>query len=266
LRKKLQTLLNPIFQEKSMRKTLFGICIVLFLTMSVSAQTADEIIAKYVKAIGGIDKIKAVKTIRKTAKFLGGGGFEAKIVEENRRASFIRQEFALQGMVQIVAFDGKNGWKIDPFGGKKDVESLSEEELKGVVEGADFDGPLIDYKEKGNKIEYLGIDQVDGDDAYKLKVTLKNGDVRTFYFDTDYYVPIKLDSKTFVRGQEFDSETIFGDYKQVEGVYYAFSTETGAKGSPGKAQIIYEKIEVNLNLDDTRFNKPSEPGKAAMPK
>lgn len=239
-----------------MRKTMLGAIVLAILSVSAMAQNADEIIAKYVKTIGGMDKIKAIKTLRKTAKFVGGGGFEAKIVEENKRDSFMRQEFILQGMTQIVAYDGSTGWKIDPFGGKKDVETLSEEELKGVVEGSDFDGPLIDYKSKGNKIEYLGIDQVDGDDAYKLKVTLKNGDVRTFYFDTDYFVPIKLESKTIVRGQESESETTFGDYKEVSGVYYPFSIENGAKGSPFKAQIIYEKIEANVALEDTRFTKP----------
>ena len=239
-----------------MRKTLLGMLLPAFLSLSAAAQNSDEIIAKYVKTIGGMDKIKAVKTIRKTAKLIGGGGFEAKIVEENKRDKFIRQEFILQGMTQIVAYDGKTGWKIDPFGGKKDVETLSEEEIKGVVEASDFDGPLIDYKTKGNQIEYLGIDQVDGDDAYKLKVTLANGDVRTFYFDTDYFVPIKLESKTIVRGQESESETIFGDYKEVSGVYYPFSLESGAKGNPFKVQIIYEKIEANIALEDSRFTKP----------
>ncbi len=239
-----------------MLKTLFGAIFLAFLSVSVAAQSADEIIAKYVKTIGGMDKIKAIKTLRKTAKFIGGGGFEAKIIEENKRENFSRQEFVLQGLTQVVAYDGKIGWKIDPFGGKKDVETLSEEELKGVVESSDFDGPLIDYKAKGYKIEYLGLDQVDGDDAYKLKVTLKNGDVRTLYFDTDYYVPIKLEAKTFIRGQEFESETTYGDYKEVSGVYYPFSIESGQKGSPFKAQIIYEKIEANVALEDTRFTKP----------
>jgi hypothetical protein len=239
-----------------MRKILFLVFVSALLSISVSAQNADEIIAKYVKAIGGIDKIKTVKTIRSTGRFVGGGGFEAKVIEEKKRENVIRQEFILQGMVQVVVYDSKIGWKIDPFGGKKDVETLSEEELKGVVESSDFDGPLIDYKEKGNKIEYLGIDQVDGDDAYKLKITLKNGDVRTFYFDTDYYVPIKLESKTITRGQESESETSFGDYKEVAGVYYPFSYEYGSKGSPFKSQVIYEKIEVNVALQDTRFSKP----------
>lgn len=239
-----------------MRRILCFVFVSAFLAASVSAQNTDEIIAKYVKAIGGMDKIKAVKTMKTSGKFVGGGGFEAKIVEEKKRDASIRQEFVLQGMVQIVAFDSKTGWKIDPFGGKKDVETLDESELKSMVESSDFDGPLIDYKEKGNKIEYLGIDQVDGDDAYKLKVTLKSGDIRTYYFDTDYFVPIKIESKTFVRGQEIESETTLGDYKQVNGVYYSFSSEIGQKGSQFKSQVIVEKIEVNVPLEDTRFSKP----------
>lgn len=218
--------------------------------------TAEEIVARYLKTVGGMEKIQAIKSLRRTGKFTGGGGFEAKIVEENKRPNMVRQEFSLQGMTGVNAYDGRAGWKIEPWGGKKDPEALGEEEMKQIVEDSDFDGPLVNYKEKGNRVEYVGTEPVEGTDAYKLKVTLKNGDVRYYFMDTDYFVPIKVETKRMVRGAEREYETSLGDYKEVAGVYLPHSVESGQKGSPFKSQVNYEKIEANVSIEDTRFRLP----------
>jgi len=244
-------------------KTLLGIIGLALFALPVSAQTAEEIIAKYVKTIGGAEKIEAIKTLRRTGKFTGGGGFEAVVIQENKRPQMARQEFSIQGMTGVTAYDGKTGWKIEPWGGKKDPEALGEEEMKGIQEDADFDGPLINYQQKGNKVEFVGAEPVEGTDAFKLKVTLKNGDVRYYFMDTDYYVPIKIESKRMVRGAEREFETSLGDYKEVAGVYLPHSIESGLKGSPNKSQVTFEKIEANVALDDSRFKKPAAPDKPA---
>jgi hypothetical protein len=243
------------------RKTLLGLIGLALFAIPVSAQTAEEIIAKYVKTIGGAEKIEAVKTLRRTGKFTGGGGFEAVVIQENKRPQMARQEFSIQGMTGVTAYDGKTGWKIEPWGGKKDPEALGEEEMKGIQEDADFDGPLVNYQQKGNKVEFVGAEPVEGTDAFKLKVTLKNGDVRYYFLDTDYYVPIKIESKRMVRGAEREFETSLGDYKEVAGVYLPYSIESGLKGSPNKSQITFEKIEANVALDDSRFKQPTSPAK-----
>ncbi len=249
-----------------MRNRTLGIVVLLFLAIPLMGQTADEIIGKYIKSIGGIDKIRAIKSLRYTGKVIGGGGFEAKMVVESKRPDKIRQEFSFQGMTGITAYDGKSGWKIQPWGGKKDPEALGEDELKGISEDADFDGPLVDYKEKGNKVEYQGMEPVEGTDAYKIKVTLKNGDVFYFYMDSDYYVPIKIESKRIVRGEEQEGETILGDYKEVSGVYLPYSVESGAKGSPDRGKTAFEKIEANVPLEDSLFEKPASAGSPAKGK
>ncbi|HKB80410.1 MAG TPA: outer membrane lipoprotein-sorting protein [Thermoanaerobaculia bacterium] len=237
-----------------MKRTLVGI--LALVALPLCAQTADEIVSKYVKTIGGMDKLEAVKTIRRTGTFHGGGGFEAKVVEEKKRPEMIRQEFIIQGMTGVTAYDGSNGWKIEPWEGKKDPEPLGEEEMKSIVEDADFDGPLVHYQQKGNTVEYVGTEPVEGTDAYKLKVTLKNGDVEYFYMDTDYYVPIRIDTKHFVRGEEREYETSLGDYKETGGVYFPYSMTTGAKGSQNKQKVSIEKVEVNVPLDDSLFKEP----------
>ena len=230
-------------------------------TAPTKSPTADEIIAGYVKTIGGMEKLEAIKTLKKSGRYTSGGGLEAKVVEESKRPEMVRQEFVLQGMIGVTAWDGKTGWKIEPWQGKKDDEPLGEEELKQVIEDADFDGPLIHYKEKGNTVELVGTEPVEGTDAYKLKVTLKAGDVQYFYMDTDYFVPIKIEKTRMIRGAPRESETSLGDYKEVAGVYFPHSFESGAKGSANRSKIVYDKYEANVPLDDGRFRPPTGPGK-----
>jgi hypothetical protein len=239
-----------------MRKLTFAFPILLFSAVCASAQTADEILAKYVKTVGGMEKIQSVKSLRRTGKVIAGGGFEIPIIEENKRPNLVRQDIMIQGLTGSNAYDGKTGWKIAPWQGKKDAEAMGEGELKSIIDSSDFDGPLVNYKQKGNKVEYAGMDEVEGTDTYKLKVTMANGEVRYYYMDTDYYVPIKIDTKRMIRGAEIEFETVLGDYKEVDGWYIPYSLEIGAKGNPFKQKVAYEKIEANVAIDDGRFSMP----------
>ena len=224
----------------------------------LSAQTADSLIAKYIQASGGLARMQALQTLRRAGKFTGGGGFEAVVVQENKRPNSVREEFSIQGMTGINAYDGKSGWKIEPWQGKRDPESLGEEEMHGILDDADFDGPLVNYQAKGNKVEYQGIEQIEGSDAYKLKVTRPNGDVSFYYLDTEYYVPIRIDTQRMIRGAPQEFETSLGDYKLVAGVFFPFSQESGPKGSSStdRSKITYDKIEANVPLENTRFTRP----------
>ena len=175
------------------------ICVCSFGVVSHS-QTADEIVAKNIEARGGIQKIHAIQTIRMTGKFEGGGGFTASVGQENQRPNLIRQTFSLQGMTAVQAYDGRAGWQIQPFGGKKDPQLMGEDDLRGLLLDAELDGPLVDYKEKGSTVEFLGHDTVDGDDALRLKVTLKNGDIIYDYLDPDTFIEIRREIQMFIRG------------------------------------------------------------------
>ncbi len=248
-----------------MRRVLLMLAGLALFAMPASAQTAEEIVAKYIKTVGGPEKIQAVNTLRRSGKFTGGGGFEAAIIEENKRANMVRQEFSLQGLTAVNAYDGKAGWKIEPWQGKKDPEPLGEEEMKQILEDADFDGPLVNYQQKGNKLEFVGMEPVEGTDAFKLKLTLANGDVHYYYMDTDYYVPIKIDTKRMIRGAEREYETSLGDYKEVAGWYLPHSFEVNVKGSQNRQKVTFDKIEANVPIDDNRFHIPTpvmktEPG------
>src|ERR1041385_1427624 len=221
-------------EEYHMRRFALQAALFAFLVSPAPAQTADEILAKYLKTVGGMEKIQAVTSLRRTGKFTGGGGFEAVVVREIKRPNMVREEFSLQGLTGVNAYDGKVGWKIEPWQGKRESEALGEEEMKQILEDSDFDGPLVNYQQKGNKVEFAGMESVEGTDTYKLKVTLADGDILLYYLDTDYYVPIKIDTKRFARGAEREYETLLGDYKEVNGWYLPFSIENGPKGSQFK--------------------------------
>lgn len=238
-----------------MRRILAVLAAVAFAA-PLAAQSADSLIARYLQSTGGLARITAVTTLRRTGKFTGGGGFEATVVQENKRPNSVREEFSLQGMTGINAYDGRSGWKIQPWGGKKDPEALGEEELHSILEDADFDGDLVNYRQKGNKVEFVGMDQVDGTDVYKLKVTVANGDTHIYYLDTDYCVPIQEDITRMIRGAEVNYTVILGDYKQVNGWYLPFSIETRSQGASEGGKITFTKIEANVPVDDARFTRP----------
>jgi outer membrane lipoprotein-sorting protein len=239
-----------------MRKHFLMLAAVTLLAPVLSAQTVDEIIAKHVQARGGMDKMKAVQSIRSTAT-MTMGPVEAPGILVQKRPSEARLEFTVQGLTAVQAFDGKDAWQIMPFTGKKDAEPMSADEKKEIEEMADLDGPIVDYKSKGNQVELLGKEKVEGTDAYKLKVTLKNGDVQTIYLDADSFLSIKEEVKRTVRGTEQEFESSIGDYKEVEGLMFPFAIESSVKGSPEKQKITITKIELNVPLDDATFKMPA---------
>jgi hypothetical protein len=239
-----------------MRHALMLLIAVPCLALVSYSQTADELIAKNIQARGGGEKMKAIKTIRMTGRFEGGGGFTASVGQENMRPNLVRDTFSLQGMTAIQAYDGTTGWQVRPFGGKKDPQLMGEDDLRDLLLDADFDGPLVDYKEKGSTVEYLGHDVVDGDDALRLKVTLKNGDIIYDYLDPDTFVEIRREVQQFIRGSQRDKVFEFGSYKPVAGVMYPFSIAQGPKNDPTEQTITVQKMEANVKIDPADFMLP----------
>lgn len=240
-----------------MRHAVIVLVAVSCLSVFSLSQTAEELVNKNIQAKGGIDKIRAIHSVRITGKLNGGGGFTAATMQENLRPNLVRETFSLQGMTAITAYDGTTGWQIQPFGGHKDPELMGEDDLKDLLLDADFDGPLVDYKEKGNTVEFLGHDVVDGDDALRLKVTLKDGDIIYYYLDPDTFLEIRKEVQEFIRGSVRETLIDLGSYKPVAGVMYPYSIAQGTKANPASQTTTVEKIEVNINIDPADFAVPA---------
>jgi hypothetical protein len=178
------------------------------------------------------------------------------MVDTRKRPDSIREEASLQGLTQVEAYDGKDGWKIDPFGGRKDPERMPADDLKGLIESAEIGGPLAGYRGRGDELEYLGTEDIDGTAAHKLKLTSKAGDVRYVYLDPDYFLEIRIESQRNVRGVKRTVVTDLGEYEKVEGVYWPFAIASGRKGDSDPAKVQYEKIEVNVPVDASYFAFP----------
>ena len=246
-----------------MRKIAPVVLALVGLAASARAQSADELVARNIQAKGGLEKIKAIQTLRMKGR-LNQGSFTAVVGQELKRPAMLRTTFTVQGMTAIQAYDGQGGWQISPFEGRKDPELLGEDDLRDLVEDADMDGPLVDYKEKGNTVEYLGHDTVDGDDVHRLKCTLKNGDVVYYYLDPDSSLEIRTERQQFIRGAVRERQTDLGSYKPVAGVMFPYSIETGPKNNPSvRAKVTIEGIEANVPIDDSAFKMPKPPVKGS---
>jgi outer membrane lipoprotein-sorting protein len=252
-----------------MRRLSLIAAAVAVMAPPAAAQTVDELVAKNLQARGGLEKLKGVQSLRMTGKITMGPGMEAPVVLELKRGNQMRVEFTFQGMTGVQAFDGKTGWAVMPFAGSQDPVPMPPEAVKDAEEQADIDGPLVDYKAKGTTIELLGKEPVDGQDAYKLKVTLKNGNVRTIWLDAARSLEVKGESTRTMQGTQVESETMLSNYKDVSGILFPHQVEGGPKGVPQRQKIVLDTIEVNPTLDDARFRMPvkkEEPKTPEKPK
>jgi hypothetical protein len=226
------------------------------LPFVANAQTADEIIAKNIQARGGLAKLKSLQSLRVSGN-LAVGGFRAAFVQENKRPFKVREEQIVQGMVGIDAYDGKIAWHVVPWEGRKDPDLISADDRKGLIEDADIEGQLVDYRNKDHRVEYVGHDSVEGTDCYKLKLTLADGDVRYYYIDTDTFLELKIENERTIRGTVRYFETYFGDYEKVDGIYFPFALEAGSKGESERVKYTIDKVIVNPALPDSQFTMPS---------
>ena len=249
-----------------MKIKLFFITLFCFLPQLAAAQTADEVVKKTLDARGGADKIRAVQSERITGRVSSAQGVEGGFVLELKRPYKMHTEISVDGQKIIRVYDGKSaGWTINPFMENKDVQPMPAEDLKGITDESDMDGPLMDYKSKGHTIELIGKEDLDGKPVYRLKVTTKNGDVRSYLIDASSFVTVKWVGLRKIGNQDFPWESVLSDYRDVQGLKYPFKIEQGSPGTEFKQTLTTEKVEINPPLDDSRFAKPPSPAAPADP-
>jgi len=230
----------------------------------LSAQTADDVINAYLKARGGLAKIRAVQTERVTGTVTFAPGVEGPFFVERKRPLKMRMEITLNGQTLIRIYDGKSsGWIYNPFAPDAAVEPMKPPDLQGITEEADYEGPFVDYKAKGNRIEYVGREDVEGKPAQKLKLTSKQGEVGYFFFDVDTGFIVKWQGTRKNGDKDVPWETYFRDVREVDGLKYPFLVESGAIGSDQVQRIATNKVEINIPINDTRFAEPKVPATPA---
>jgi outer membrane lipoprotein-sorting protein len=240
------------------RTSLRALAVLITTVCAIAqAQTVDEILSKHYAALGGLDNLKALSSMKASGKMVMGGGMEAPFTSVNVRPRSVRFEITFQGKAAISAFDGKTAWMLNPFMGSKDPEVMPKDESDDFIEDADFDGPLVDYKDKGSTIEYVGKEDVEGSDAFKLKLTLKNGKTRFFYLDADSYLILKTTQKVSRGGQEIEVASLPGNYKKVGDVIQPYSVEQKVNGKTA-SQMTIDTIELNQPVETSIFTMPAK--------
>lgn len=248
-----------------LRRLLFAAIAAPVVFCSIaSAQSVDDIVSKHVAALGGLERIKSVKTIRQTGRATVGPGLVAPVTLSMARPNSFRMDLSIQGKTLIQATDGSTAWMLNPFTGATAAEKMSADDAKELNEMADIDGALVDWKAKGHTVEFVGKEDFEGTEVFKLKIALKSGETKYSYLDASTYLILKETSKRKREGAEIDVETILGDYKAVDGLTVAFSFEA-KNGGQTQFQITLDKIEINPALDSAQFAMPAPPAPAAAP-
>lgn len=221
------------------------------LAFSVArAQTADEIIAKHIAAIGGADAWKKVNSIKQSGT-IKVQGTDVSMVMTVLNGVGNRQDISAAGLNGYMIITPTAGWNYMPLNGQTKPEPITPDDLKQGADELDAQGNLIDYKAKGHTVEYFGKDDVDGTEAYKLKVTTKNGNVETLYIDPATNYVIRTVSKRKANGQEFDVTTNLSGYQKLpEGIVVPMSI------SLPFGELKITKVEVNGPVDEAVFKLP----------
>ena len=206
------------------RSAILFLCVGLVapvgFAQNLKSFTVDDLVAKNIEAKGGAAALQAIQSLQLTGKLLvNQGQIQLAYVETKKRSDKVRSEASIQGMTQIQAYDGKEGWRVSPFRGRKDPEKMSADDLKSLSEDAEIGGALADWKAKGSTVAYLGTEDVDGTLAHKLKVVRKNGDVSFVYLDPDHFLEIRILTQRIEHGAQVEEEKDLGDYEKVNGVF-----------------------------------------------
>lgn len=229
----------------------------LFISVSLKAQTIEDIINKHIEAIGGTQKIAAIKSINLTGVF-SGGMFEFPVTMIFKRENKIRMEITQQNKTQISAFDGTTAWEINTWMGKESPEKMTEGRAKSMREKADFEGLLVNYKAKGYTAELIGKENIDSSETYKIKLTDKENEITYYFIDTQSYLILKQTTKRKIEEDDVELDSFFSNYKQFEGVMFAISTKMKLKGSEMIQKRYITNIEINPAVEDSIFVMPKK--------
>lgn len=219
---------------------------------AVKAQTADDIISKYVDATGGKDKLEQIKTvyINNTTAAMGNEGPSTTQIINGKA---YRLDFEISGQKSTQVFTDKGGWQINPFMGAVTAQPLPDDVYKQSKGQLYITGPLYNYAAKGNKVELLGKDG----NSYKLKITSADSTESIAYVDATTYYLTKITRQANFMGQSMELAVTFSNFKKTDlGVVIPYTTEINYGG----------QFTITNNINKIEFNKTIDPSVFEMPK
>lgn len=224
----------------------------LALAVPAGAQTLDEVLERHYEAIGGVAAWEALQSTRSVGTLnLMGGQATGEITSTAARPALLRADIHLQGMHVVQGYDGEVGWMINPFAGQTTAAPADAATVAAMAEQADLDGPLVGWREDGHSIELMGTEAVNGADAYRLEVTLASGETSTYFLDASTYLVTRVQANRQVTGP---TTTDLMDYRAVAGLMMPFAVSSTSQ--QGNQSVAWDTIEVNIDIDASRFSMP----------
>jgi outer membrane lipoprotein-sorting protein len=239
-----------------MKNTLKILSVLILISANpIQSQSLDDVLKQHFSAIGQ-DKLLKVNTQKATGKIIQNG-VEIPFTQLAKRPDKVRVEGTFQALTFVQTYNGKEGWSVNPFAGATDPQPMSEDALKSMKYQSDIDGMLWNWKEKGYTVTLDGKEDMEGTSCYKIKLTTKDDDSFVFYIDSDSYIMIRSNTKIKVMGNESESDTYYSNYIQVEGLAIPGKIETKMNGQL-TGTIVIDKVELNIDLADSLFEKPTK--------
>lgn len=218
----------------------------LVFAQFAQAQTVDDVINKHIAALGGKENLSKLQNVI-TEGSLSVQGVEIGVTLTLVNNKLARQDISVNGMTGFDMLTDKEGWTYMPFNGMQKPEPKTADDVKEGLSDLDIAGPLVDYAAKGNKVELLGKEDVDGTECFKLKVTLASGKDETYFIDPATNMIIRTKKMQKANGQETEVQSDFSDYRDVEGVKMPYSI-----GLPFGTLLI-TSIKVNQTIPESAY-------------
>jgi len=231
-----------------------GMALVSAAPAAAQTPTADELVAKYLAARGGMDKLQAVNTAR-IAGTVSTQGMDLELTVTSKRPNKMRQEVTVQGQKMIQAFDGTTVWGINPMMGSPTPQVMEGPQADLIRTQSLFDGPLVGYKDRGDTLEVVGPATVEGAKAWNLKLTRKDGKSMNILLDAETGLERQWTTTMDQGGMTMEVQTIMSDYQTVSGLQVARSMKT-LMGGQQVASLTFTSVEFNVPVDDAEFVMP----------
>jgi hypothetical protein len=246
--------------------------------------SVDEILRRNATARGGVDEWNKVKTMVQIGRIERAGevpgaathptraarvtpdatqivGFRLELARPNK----MRYELTYQGTTAVQAFDGKEGFTVQPGPSGAVARPFSESQTRAVAEQLDLEGPLLGAATKGTVVKLEGTDTVRDRPAYKLSLKLKSGVTRHVWVDSETFLDVKIDGTRQIGDRAWPIETLFQDFRKVGSVQVPYQIETTVGGVHTMESVKLIKVVLNAPLEDTLFTLPRAPARGADP-
>lgn len=213
---------------------------------------AEQVVARHLAALGGVDRLKSVKTLVVRGEYREGEQVDTYVAYRARPNKF-RKEGTHKGKAFVKLFDGARGYKAE---GGEALAAAPDDVQKKMRSWSEFDDPLVDHAARGHKVALAGTEDVRGARAYHLELTLASGDVEHRYLDATTFLPVKYQSTFKDKDGVQRTRVVYpSDWRDVSGVKYSFASEGEIDGVETRTAVT--ELQVDVAIDPAKFSAPA---------